>query len=89
MYTGTLTNVAYFFLFIISKLHEDKLKKAARMIAGEESSIRHTAETYGVDKMTLKSYFDKQKLGYEITSAAKRVFTTEEEKLVVDHILEF
>jgi len=56
------------------------------MISGEKSSIKHTAETYGVDKITLKSYFDKLKLGYEITSAAKRVLTTEEEKLMVDHI---
>jgi len=61
------------------------------MIAGEKSSItiRHAAETYGVDRMTLKRYFDKQKLAYEITSAAKRVFTTEEENLMLDHISEF
>jgi len=59
------------------------------MIAGEESSIRHAAETYGVNRMTLKSYFDKRKIGYELTSAAKRVLTTEEEKLVVHHISEF
>jgi len=61
------------------------------MIAGEKSSItiRHAAETYEVDRTTLKHYFDKQKLAYEITSTAKRVFTTEEENLMVDHISQF
>jgi len=59
------------------------------MRAGEKSSIRHAAKTYGMDRMSLKSYFDKRKLGYEITSAASRVLTTEEEKLMVDHISEF
>jgi len=40
-----------------SLVGEDKLKKAARMISGEKSSIRHAAETYGVDRMTLRRYF--------------------------------
>jgi len=58
------------------------------MLAGENNSIRHAAETYEMDRMTLKSYFDKRKLGYEITSAAKMVLTTEEEKLMVYNISE-
>jgi len=41
------------------------------MLAGENNSIRHAAETYGMYRTTLKSYFDKRKLGYEITSSAK------------------
>lgn len=65
---------------------DDKLKNASRMITEENSSIRHAAEACGVDRMTLKRYLDKQKKGYEITSAAKRVFTDEEEKAVADHI---
>ncbi|KAF6017076.1 hypothetical protein EB796_024607 [Bugula neritina] len=70
-----------------------KLKRSTytpiNQLYGNFSSIRHAAKTDGVDRTTLKSYFDKQKLAYEITSAAKRVFTTEEEKLIVDHISEF
>lgn len=65
---------------------EDKLKKAARIITEESSSIRHAAETVGVDRMTLKRYLDKQKKGYDITSAAKRVFTDEAEAALADHI---
>jgi len=56
------------------------------MITEEKSSIRHAAQTYEVDRITLKRYLDKRKLGYKITSAAKRVSTTQEEKLVADHI---
>jgi len=48
---------------------EDKLKKATQMITEEKSSIRHAAKTYEVDRLTLKRYLDKQKLGYKIESS--------------------
>lgn len=65
----------------------EQLKAAAKLVQEDGWAIRAAAKSAGVDRMTLTRFLKNgNKLGYEKCSEVRKVFNTEQEDALAQHI---
>lgn len=64
----------------------EKLNRAARMVRDNYRSIRSASEACGKNRMTLKRFLEKGQKGYDLTRSTHRVFSSEDEESLANHI---
>ena len=73
----------------------DVLEKAAKLVTEDGFLYQKAAESFGIDKMTLRRFIKKRQndpecaVGYDSTSIKKKIFPPHLEKDLADHITYF
>jgi hypothetical protein len=64
----------------------EKLETAAKMVKDDGTAVRAAARAQGVDRSTLARYLISGRRGYDKCAAVKKVFTSEQELLLAEHV---